>query len=255
MGASRSKPASSASPPSTSSSYVDAKTGVTITFPPHCAKHMEAVRTSRKMADYLADIQPDQLVISGVQVHEVTMFGTMVGFIYATASLKDAKTGKPVPGVVLITGPSVAVLIIFEVEGAKYILLTNQQRGATGARRTELLAGMADEDGNLGGALIKEAREEAGIIIPNISQLENLGRYWASQGRTAEYLQLFAYVVPMSRADFTAMVAKKQAKEFGTPDEAIRLVFQPMEEDIEKYQDAKLEVALGRYLRHHAKKI
>jgi 8-oxo-dGTP pyrophosphatase MutT (NUDIX family) len=233
--------------------YIDATTGIKVSFPPHCDANLEAVRdTSTKVSNYLASIDPSQLTVcreKGFQVHEVTMFGPNVGFVYGTTHITDAKTGKFVPGAVLVTGASVGVLLVFDVDGEYHIVLTDQQRAATGGRQKEIPAGMADEEGDLSGVALKEVEEETNTKIPNTKCLIDLGQYWTSQGRTSEFVKLFAYVKSMTKIDYDNMVQAKKDKTFGTPNEAIQLEFRVLDDDIEQYGDAKLEIAVTRFLR------
>ena len=234
--------------------YVDAITHIPVIFAPACVAHMAAVRASRKMADYLATLDDTVMECHHIDVENVKMFGPAVGFIYATAALVQPGTRKPIPGIVHITGPSAAVLIVLHVaapgdDPQTVLMLVEQRRGPTGTRATELLAGMADEDGCLGGVAIKEAREETGMVIPNVADMIPLRSYWASPGRTSEWIDLFAWVQDLTQDAYSQLIRRTAGRQLGVGDESITVKFidyQP-HMDLAVYEDAKLEVAFARY--------
>ncbi|KAI8008100.1 hypothetical protein LOK49_LG07G01262 [Camellia lanceoleosa] len=56
----------------------------------------------------------------------VNIFGKRVGFVKFNADVVDKATKKKVPGIVFARGPVVAVLILLELDGKTYAVLTEQ---------------------------------------------------------------------------------------------------------------------------------
>ncbi|KAI7996862.1 hypothetical protein LOK49_LG10G00188 [Camellia lanceoleosa] len=57
----------------------------------------------------------------------VDMFDNRVGFVKFNVDMVDKATGKKVPGIVFARGPVVVVLILLELDGKTYAVLTKQQ--------------------------------------------------------------------------------------------------------------------------------
>jgi 8-oxo-dGTP pyrophosphatase MutT (NUDIX family) len=221
--------------------------GIPVYFSLQSIANSRNVMNDNKLSDWISSIDTNKISCSRIDVNTVSMFGPNVGFVYINAHLTNAVTKKFVPGVVHITGDSVAVLMNCNIETVvgSQILLASQKRGPTGGDALELPAGMKDKN-TIKGAIINEIKEETGLVIPDIDKLTSLGWYWASQGRTNEKLHLFHCNITLTKEEFHTM----QETIYGKieENESISLKFVPISE-AHKIQDAKLEIALSRAIR------
>jgi len=105
------------------------------------------------------------LDLQSVEFQSLDRFGpTRVGFLKFAS--KIVRNGVPIPGIVVLRGQAVALLLIItnEETGEEWSILTEQPRVPTGRLLRELPAGMTDSNGNLRGVAIKELEEECGIV-------------------------------------------------------------------------------------------
>lgn len=104
------------------------------------------------------------------------MFGPRIGFLKLTAHVATADGASRLPGVILLRGPAVAMLVVLIPDdlpdgdgvddGEAYVVLTVQPRIATGSLGfVELPAGMLDGSSNFAGAAAREIEEELGLVI------------------------------------------------------------------------------------------
>ena len=129
---------------------------------------IDMVKNWKPYQDLVAKLRTwDDLVVKGVEVQSVTMFGPRVGFAKINVNCTDGE-GNFVPGVCFLRGNSVAVLLqIVGPDGKLHGILTVQKRVPIGRERSyEIPAGMMDGGGNFGGTAAKELEEETGLTIP-----------------------------------------------------------------------------------------
>ena len=67
---------------------------------------------------------------------------------------------KIIPGIVLLRGPSCAVLLWYVVDEVKYAIMIQQPRVATGKLTWEVPAGMLDGEKDVKGKMFEEIKEE-----------------------------------------------------------------------------------------------
>ena len=199
--------------------------------------------------------------VDELNVAAYNMFGPNLGFAYIQAEVRCKKTGKKVPGITFLRGPSVAALIVVEVvdwlndngKPRELVLLTKQARLPVGDDGfVAAPAGMVDNEGNLAGAMMREIEEETGIKVSTKDEaVQNLGSFFPSEGGCDEEITLFHVRVKKTKAEVDAM----KVATFGLEEEGedISLCFVPLFELEEQFKtgqikDAKLGMAYLYYL-------
>jgi hypothetical protein len=195
-----------------------------------------------------------EVVVEKVVLSDLSMFGPRVGFSKFTAIVRDRETGVMLPGICVLRGDSVAVLIILSCGDyptePKRLLLTRQFRVPVGEEILEVVAGMMDGNNGVMGKAIDEVREEAGILLES-NQLVSLTD-WAgldkgvvmSGGLVDERIHLYSCEVTMTLLEIEQLENQLHGvKEEG---EQIRLTTIPLNEAY-MVGDAKLLSALYLY--------
>jgi 8-oxo-dGTP pyrophosphatase MutT (NUDIX family) len=113
----------------------------------------------------------DPYRLRSITIQSVDWFGrTKIGFVKLNAKIQNSKLGPGLPGIALLRGGSVAVLMILRPEGIKderYVIMTEQPRIPAGSLQfLEIPAGMLDGETGFSGAAAKEIWEETGLRIP-----------------------------------------------------------------------------------------
>jgi ADP-sugar diphosphatase len=140
-----------------------------------------------------------------IKIEDINMFGPRVGFLKVEADILNSQN-KKIPGVSLLRGNSVAMLmILLDENNQRHTILTVQPRVPTGNMNfTEIPAGMMDENGDFGGVAAKEMKEEVGIEI-DTKDLFNLtnqtGGLYTSPGVLDENIQIFLFVAYIKNTD------------------------------------------------------
>lgn len=101
-------------------------------------------------------------------------------------------------------GASTSCLVIATIieTGRKYVALTEQMRWMTGGRRTEIVAGMKNEETEeLEGPIVKELFEEMGIkLVKDDARMKIIGNpIWTSPGLLDEMVDLWCLEIEISR--------------------------------------------------------
>tara|TARA_B110000208_G_C11791056_1_gene437553 strand:+ start:238 stop:1116 length:879 start_codon:yes stop_codon:yes gene_type:complete len=104
--------------------------------------------------------------VENIHIKDIAWFGPNLGFLYMDVTAYDSE-GNWIPGLTLIRGGCVAILVILKCAGKKYALFVKESRIPAGEDVAQPPAGMID-DHEFKGALsaaIRELEEETGIKI------------------------------------------------------------------------------------------
>ena len=163
------------------------------------------------------------------------MFGDKLGMMLIESDVRD-KEGMQIPGVVLLRGRTVAILIIVEVDGVDNVVLVKQARVATGQYIEEIPAGMVDDDNTLVDTALTETIEETGLKLEK-DKLLHLGSAFPSPGACDEEIT-FYYVGCTVQPDCSIKHGNKKENE------KISVVLRPLN-DTSHVKDGKFWTALG----------
>ena len=197
---------------------------------------MDTIVKAPKLVKYINDLDLTVIDVTNIRIDAVTWFCAptniapeKLGFLYMEVECKSVDTDKPLPGVVFLRGGSVAVYIVVDVEGQKYVILTEQVRVPYGTKTLEIPAGMLNADGDFTSVAMKEITEETGLHTPNIHELKPLGNpIVPSPGGCDEEVHLFFW----ETTAVPEIIDKMKETIYGLHDEneSIRLVFIPLEQ-------------------------
>lgn len=167
----------------------------------------------------------DPYHLESVTIKSCVMFDKdRIGFMLASADVRNKSGTSWLPASVFFRGPSVAMLFFLVPEDnpdERYVVMTVQPRIAAGSLSfVEIPAGMVDEKDEFVGTAAKEIREELGIIIakkdliclsdmvhpsqPEGQDQEDLPpAMFPSSGACDEYIKIFMYEqkVPREQLD------------------------------------------------------
>jgi ADP-sugar diphosphatase len=156
-------------------------------------------------------------VLVGVEIQSVDYFGpSRIGFIKLSAQVRDTRSlissrsyGVTLPGITLLRGGSVAVLMILRPQDSRderWVVLVGQPRIPTGSLGfVEIPAGMLDGEGNYAGKAAEEIQEELGFTLQS-KDLVNLTELALKHSEpTGETLKDAMYVSP-GGSDETVLV-------------------------------------------------
>lgn len=201
--------------------------------------------------------------LRSIEIQSIDLFGSnKIGFLKLKADLIHPN-GKPLPGVAVLRGGSVAMLVILQEsdsqEKRQHIVLVDQPRLPAGATSfLEIPAGMIDEENNgeardnvFVGAAARELEEEIGLKIASardLIDLTNGKEFYLSPGLLDETMRLYLHKVEMPKKDIEAMQGQLRERTEGSENEVITLRIVPIE-DIHSagVRDAKTFLALGLY--------
>ena len=183
--------------------------------------------------------------VQSIEVQSVDKFGSgRVGFIkIKTVTIRN---GVKIPGIVVLRGSAVGVLIILTDKETKkqYTILTEQPRVPVGQITLEIPAGMTDGDGNLKGVAIKELEEECGLKansddLIDLTELAYGGKFpgiYSSMGLLDETIRLFLWQLELPHEK----VMELEGRLGGEDDhEQITLRLVPFEDVWLKFPDPK----------------
>ena len=175
-------------------------------------------------------------------------------FLKLKATVVD-ETGKRVPGIVVLRGNAVAVLVVLWCEGKAHLLLVDQSRLSLGARHSlEIVAGMLDWSGDWREVALAELQEEAHLVASDADLIDLIGEfggqesgYAVSCGLLDERLFIAAVERTVSKDELDAMHGREQT--YLDEDEGIHTVVLPYEEAARRFTDSKCVNALFLYER------
>jgi ADP-sugar diphosphatase len=173
---------------------------VPVTAAAASAADVEAALGSDLFKRWLAGLDAS-FALRAITIQSVDRFGARVGFVKLSADL--ARNGARIPGVVLLRGPAVAVLLVLTDAGSgeQFAIVVQQPRVPIGRLFLEIPAGMTDGDGNLRGIAIKELEEECGLVarpddLVDLTELAYGGAepgVFMSPGLVDEWITLFLW--------------------------------------------------------------
>jgi ADP-sugar diphosphatase len=208
---------------------------------------------SQKFQDWIKrmnGIPESEMSLNCLKVQSVDMFGKNVGFIKFVADVKDVD-GKPVPGIVFMRGPSVAVLMVIN---NTHTVLVQTKSVPTGTLSMPCLpAGMMDSEGNFASNMAREIKEETGLEIAqdNLFDLTHAmyGEAWpgvaASLGGSDEWFRLFLAKFSLSDEELNELNGKKTGLE--EEGEQLTVCVIPLRELIKVSPDSKVLCAYSLY--------
>ena len=157
----------------------------------------------------------ESIDIKSLEVQSIDRFGSSrIGFVKIKS--QAVRNGTSIPGIVMLRGSAVAMLVILTDEQTKeqYSILTKQPRVPIGKILLEIPAGMTDGEGNLKGVAIKELEEECGLKV-DPSELIDLTELtygtdgvYTSPGLLDEFIRLFAWRKTMKHEEILALEGK-----------------------------------------------
>jgi len=190
--------------------------------------------------------------IKGVEIQSVDMFGPhRVGFLKIKADayliFEGKEIPKPVPGIALLRGDSVGMLVVLCCDdGKKYTLLVEQTRIPIGGTSIlEMPAGMIDND-SVRHAAVKEMEEECGIKLEKsdlTSLMEN--KMLPSPGGCDEAIDLFYVEKKITEKELKEMQGRIHGESH--EGEHIQLRVVPYDEAWKQTGDSKLLCAMFLY--------
>ncbi|ORX88830.1 hypothetical protein K493DRAFT_235441 [Basidiobolus meristosporus CBS 931.73] len=185
----------------------------------------------------------DEFEVSSIDIQDVDYFKDKLGFVKMKVNAQLKASGKSVPGIVLLRGGSVSVLLILRAKQAtssdpkEYVVLTVQPRIPVGSLSfTELPAGMLDDSGEFSGTASRELEEETGLVINHeelidmtelaYTDQEIQGAY-TSPGVCDEFIRLFLCIKDIDPEKLEEM----QGKLTGLRDEGENITLKLVELD------------------------
>ncbi len=171
-------------------------------------ENIDSAMKSKIFQNWVASLHPD-FNVEDIEFQSVdfSMDGSRVLFIKLRATVLDENGGE-LPGIVLLRGGSVAILVVLVCEGVEYTVLVRQPRLPNGNYPfSEIPAGMLDDSNNFVGVAIKELVEETEIELnqDNIVDLNDLvygnsaKGVFSSVGITDEFIRYFVFRQTVSR--------------------------------------------------------
>ena len=146
------------------------------------AEQLKMFRNSKSFQDWLIPYEDSsQYLLEEVVLTDLDIFGNRVGFSKFEAKIFDRINKIYLPGIVLLRGDSVAILVIIRcsdnLDVSPKVLLTKQFRTSQSTVVYETIAGMMDSSQKIKGKALDELKGESGIELES-KQLINLTE-WA----------------------------------------------------------------------------
>ena len=158
---------------------------------------------SPKFIDWTRTIEQNgNIIVEAIHIQSLDYFGKRVGILKMLVTARLSHNQIPLPGIVILKGGGVSVLVVLECEGVEYVVTCVQPRLPLGDDGfTELPAGLLDDQDDFAGACARELEEEAGISIKKHDLLdmtqEIYGRdtkgVYMLPGSNDTFIRLFLY--------------------------------------------------------------
>mmetsp|Transcript_52009 Transcript_52009/g.62568 ORF Transcript_52009/g.62568 Transcript_52009/m.62568 type:complete len:277 (+) Transcript_52009:114-944(+) len=155
------------------------------------------------------------ILLHAVHLQSIDMFGKRVGFIKLRANCTTPDGRHTLPGICLLRGSAVAVLVSLRAEetNEEYCVLTEQARVPAGKVILEIPAGMIDgPSGTFCGTAAKELKEECDIVVKEDELIDLTSMYEEgipmSPGGCDEYIKLFYCVKTMTKNELESLQGK-----------------------------------------------
>jgi ADP-sugar diphosphatase len=137
--------------------------------------------------------------LRSIHVQSVDFFGPRIGFMKIAAEVTN-DNGEKLPGIVLLRGGNVAMLIILrptDKKDERWVVVTAQPRIAAGSLSFyEIPAGIIDDFGIFIGAAAKKIEEETGFSIPQDELVDMTEIALKSAKGPEQHLQAAMYPSP-----------------------------------------------------------
>ncbi|KAI9774262.1 MAG: hypothetical protein M1840_004156 [Geoglossum simile] len=178
----------------------------------------------QKFSDHAFHEAPYSL--HSIKIQSVDWFGKRIGFVKLLAEVKN-RNGETLPGVALLRGGSVAVLMILrpaDSRDERWVIMTEQPRIPAGSLSfMEIPAGMIDDNmKTFAGSAAKEIKEEVGLelkehelidmtklAVQGYKAQENLeSAMYPSPGGCDEYIAIFLWEREMDRQEIENLKGK-----------------------------------------------
>ncbi|KAF4537750.1 Nudix family hydrolase [Lasiodiplodia theobromae] len=148
--------------------------------------------------------------LRSIKIKSVSFFGERIGFLKFEAKITNA-ADEELPGVVLLRGPSVAMLMILrphDNKSERLVIMTEQPRVPAGSLAfLEIPAGMMDDGTEtFAGAAAREIKEETGLTVRR-NELKDLTALALDkvENHTGEHLQNAMYPSPGGCDEYIAL--------------------------------------------------
>ena len=220
---------------------------------PAVTPHLETLVKAPKFIHWFNNCQ---FGLQSLEITDINMFGSNVGFYKGKAEAYDEKGGIIHSNIFFNRGGSTAILFIVKtlINGMEETLVpvAEQVRLPVGKRLCELPAGMKDgETGQVKGPIIKEIREEIpiGDLDENDPRIFSLGApIIPSGGGCDEAIDLWCMEIDITHEKYLELISET----FGNKQEheEIKIKFLRYEDLLQeapRLEDAKLLSALYRY--------
>lgn len=187
-----------------------------------------------------------------IEIQSVDIFKSdKIGFVKLRAEVIHPN-GNPIPGVVVLRGGTVGILVILECledSNEKYVVLVQQPRVPVAeVSLTELPAGMID-DGTFTGSAARELEEECGFKIHRSDLLDLTANHaegvLLSPGLVDETIKLYSYTKKMDRQEIHKLNGKITGSRQENENITLKLV--RVEKAGQETRDAKVLLALYLY--------
>ncbi|MDX2283694.1 MAG: NUDIX hydrolase [Bacteroidia bacterium] len=167
----------------------------------------ERLQDAYKFRRWQSTLEHNGITLHGVE--EIFSRRRHNGEILFSLFLADATApeGLKLLPVCFLKGGVVSLLVcLTEAEtGQEHLLLVRQRRIATGGFICEMIAGMVDGSEDPDEVALREAEEEAGLIVrPDQIRRMNEAPYFASTGTSDEYFYFYACELTLPRAEIEA---------------------------------------------------
>tara|TARA_B100001175_G_C19472078_1_gene622313 strand:+ start:589 stop:1350 length:762 start_codon:yes stop_codon:yes gene_type:complete len=158
---------------------------------------------SPKFKEWTHEIEQNgNIVVEAIHIQSLDYFGSRVGILKMAVTARLSHNQIPLPGIVVLKGGGVSVLVVLECEGVEYAVTCVQPRVPLGTDSfVELPAGLLDDKNDFAGACARELKEEADISIQKDDLIDMTEEIYGSNvkgvymlpGSNDTFIRLFLY--------------------------------------------------------------